>query len=168
MLFPGSHRLLSPPQFHQHHVEHGREQQSENRHADHAGEDRDAHRLTHLGTRTLGSDQRENARDESDGGHQDRTQTQTARLNGRVERREVFLVLFVLRELDDEIAFLHARPTSTMRPICVKMLLSPPFNHTPPSANSKHNGTTRMIANGNRKLSYCAASTRNTSRMQSG
>ena len=34
------------------------------------------------------------------------------------------------------IAFLHASPTSTIRPICVKMLLSPPLSQTPAIALS--------------------------------
>ncbi len=52
-----------------------------------------------------------------------------------------------------KIAFLHARPTSTIKPICVKMLLSLPLSQTPVMANSKHIGTIKMIASGRRKLS---------------
>ena len=65
-------------------------------------------------------------------------------------------------------AFLQASPTRTTSPIWVKMLLSPPLNHTPMIAKSRQRGTMRMIAKGRRKLSYWAASTKNTSRRQSG
>ena len=65
-------------------------------------------------------------------------------------------------------AFLHASPISTTRPTCTKMLLSPPANHTPISAESMHMGTIRITASGRVQLSYSAASTRNTSRMESG
>ena len=51
------------------------------------------------------------------------------------------------------IAFLQARPTSTIKPIWVKMLLSPPLSQTPAMAHSRHMGTIRMMAMGSRKLS---------------
>ena len=66
------------------------------------------------------------------------------------------------------IAFFADKPTSTMRPICVKMLLSPRMSQTPPIALSKHIGTMRMTASGRPQLSYCAASTRNANTTQSG
>ena len=66
------------------------------------------------------------------------------------------------------IAFLHASPTSTMSPICVKMLLSPPVSHTPAIADSRHIGTIRITTSGSVQLSYCAASTRNASSTHSG
>ena len=65
-------------------------------------------------------------------------------------------------------AFLHARPTSTIRPIWVKMLLSVPFSITPTIAQSRHIGTIRMMASGRVRLSYCAARTRNTRKRHSG
>ncbi|MNN64340.1 hypothetical protein D3C81_1797780 [compost metagenome] len=55
-----------------------------------------------------------------------------------------------------------------MRPICVKMLLSPCVSHTPSSAEKMLIGMIRMIANGSDRLSYCAASTKNTSSTHSG
>ena len=61
------------------------------------------------------------------------------------------------------IAFLQASPTSTMKPICVRMLLSEPDSHTPSIADSRHMGTMRMIASGSDQLSYCAARIRKTS-----
>ena len=42
-------------------------------------------------------------------------------------------------------AFLADRPTSTIRPIWVKMLLSPPVSQTPAIAASRPIGTIRMI-----------------------
>ncbi|MNR00468.1 hypothetical protein D3C85_1162410 [compost metagenome] len=65
-------------------------------------------------------------------------------------------------------AFFADSPTSTIRPIWVKMLLSPSVSHTPVSALSSAIGTMRMIANGSARLSYIAASTRNTSSTASG
>ena len=65
-------------------------------------------------------------------------------------------------------AFLQARPTSTRKPIWVKMLLSPWVSHTPVMADRRPIGTIRMTASGSDQLSYCAASTRNTSTTQSG
>ena len=44
---------------------------------------------------------------------------------------------FCLANSTIRIAFLHARPTSTIRPICVKMLLSLPLSHTPTMANKQ-------------------------------
>ena len=57
---------------------------------------------------------------------------------------------------------------STRKPIWVKMLLSPSVSHTPAMAHSRHIGTMRMTASGSDQLSYCAASTRKTSRTHSG
>ena len=59
-------------------------------------------------------------------------------------------------------AFLAARPISTIRPICTRMLLSSPRKDTPSSAASTPSGTISTIANGSTQLSYCAASARNT------
>src|SRR6185437_9863489 len=64
------------------------------------------------------------------------------------------------------IAFLQARPTSTIRPIWVKMLLSPPDNHTPAIADSSTIGTIRITASD--QLSYKDDSTRNTSSTHNG
>ena len=65
-------------------------------------------------------------------------------------------------------AFLQASATSTRKPICVKMLLSPPCSQMPMVPASTDSGTIRMIASGSEKLSYCAASTRNTNNTHSG
>ena len=59
-------------------------------------------------------------------------------------------------------AFLLASPTSTTKPICVKMVMSMPATSTPATEQSRHIGTTRITANGSFQLSYCAANTRNT------
>ncbi|MNX99728.1 hypothetical protein D3C86_1321940 [compost metagenome] len=66
------------------------------------------------------------------------------------------------------IAFFADSPTSTMKPICVKMLLSPRVSHTPVMAASRLIGTIRITASGSVRLSYWAASTRNTSSTHSG
>ncbi len=52
-----------------------------------------------------------------------------------------------------KIAFLHARPTSTTRPICTKMFTSRPVYNTPDTEQSRQSGTTRMTARGNVQLS---------------
>ena len=60
-------------------------------------------------------------------------------------------------------AFLPASPTSTTKPICVKMFTSRAASTTAPvTEQSRHIGTTRITASGSDQLSYCAASTRNT------
>ena len=59
-------------------------------------------------------------------------------------------------------AFLHASPTSTTRPICTKMLTSRPVYSTPATEQSRHIGTTRMTASGSAQLSYRAARARKT------
>ena len=60
------------------------------------------------------------------------------------------------------IAFLLAKPTSTTKPICVKMFTSSPAKVTAVMEHNRHIGTTRMTASGSDQLSYCAASTRKT------
>src|SRR5262245_53073436 len=59
-------------------------------------------------------------------------------------------------------AFLQASPTKTTRPICTKMFTEVLVYSTPMREQSKHNGTTRMTANGSVQLSYKADSARNT------
>ena len=51
------------------------------------------------------------------------------------------------------IAFFAASPTRTMKPIWVKMLLSPLVSHTPASAAPMLSGTIMMIASGSARLS---------------
>jgi hypothetical protein len=60
------------------------------------------------------------------------------------------------------IAFLLASPTSTTKPIWVKMLMSMLAIHTPAIALKRHMGTTKITARGSDQLSYCAARTRKT------
>ena len=50
-------------------------------------------------------------------------------------------------------AFLAARPISTIRPTWVRMLLSRPRRLTPPIAASRHIGTIRITENGSVTLS---------------
>ena len=52
------------------------------------------------------------------------------------------------------IAFLQARPTSTIRPIWVKMLLSPLREPHAGDGGQQHIGTIRMTASGRNRLSY--------------
>ena len=59
-------------------------------------------------------------------------------------------------------AFLHANPTSTTRPICTKMSTDRCANSTPATEHSRHIGTTRMTASGSDQLSYRADSARKT------
>ena len=59
-------------------------------------------------------------------------------------------------------AFLHASPTSTTRPIRTKMSRAPPVAQPPSSEQSTHSGTTRMTASGIVQLSYRAARARKT------
>src|SRR5262249_33188960 len=59
-------------------------------------------------------------------------------------------------------AFLHASPTSTTRPIRTKKLTKLFVHNTPISDQSTHNGTTRITANGSVQLSYSAANARKT------
>ena len=61
------------------------------------------------------------------------------------------------------IAFLAARPTSTTKPICVKMLLSPPESQTPAIAESSAMGAISSTANGSDQLLYWAARNRKAS-----
>ena len=56
-----------------------------------------------------------------------------------------------------KIAFFAARPMSTTKPICVRMLLSMPRSSRPLTAANRHIGTIRMTARGSRMLSYCAS-----------
>ena len=66
-----------------HHViEHWREQDAEERDAEHAGEDGGAQGLTHLRARAVGDHQREHAQDEGDRGHDDRPQSHLRGFDG--------------------------------------------------------------------------------------
>ncbi len=91
------------------HVEHWRQQQAEEGDAEHPGEHRDPHRVTHLGTGTAGKYQRHHAHDEGERGHQDRTQTQAAGFQHCIQRAHA-LGLFVLGELDDQNRVLARKP----------------------------------------------------------
>ena len=51
------------------------------------------------------------------------------------------------------IAFLQAKPTRTMNPICVKIVISSPTSLMPTSAERIAIGTTRITARGSRQLS---------------
>ena len=64
---------------------------------------------------------------------------------------------FSLANSTIRIAFLLAKPTNTMKPICTKILMSIPASATPIVEHNKHIGTTRITASGKLKLSYWAA-----------
>src|SRR5262245_6000308 len=81
--------------------EHGRQQDSEEGHTDHPGEDRGAERPPHLRPGTVGDYQREDAEDERERGHQDRPQPHLGGLDRGVEPRRAF-ELPVAGELDDQ------------------------------------------------------------------
>ena len=82
-------------------VEDRRQEDAEERHAEHAAEDRRAQRPPHLGAGALGDHQRHDAEDEGERGHQDRPQPQPAGLEGRLAPRHARL-LALLGELDDQ------------------------------------------------------------------
>ncbi len=82
-------------------VEHRREEQAEQRHPEHPGEYRDAHRLAHFRSGAAGHDQRHHAGDERQRGHQDRPQAQAASLDHRLQRTGA-LGLQRAGELDDQ------------------------------------------------------------------
>ncbi|MCY1459574.1 hypothetical protein D9M71_770590 [compost metagenome] len=65
-------------------------------------------------------------------------------------------------------AFFAAKPTSTMKPIWVRMLISRPIRRTPPAAANRHIGTINRMARGRLQLPYCAANTRYTNTTHSG
>ena len=71
-------RELASCQQAQANVEHGRQEQAEQGHADHAGEDGDARRGAHFGTGTVRENKGDGAGDERNRGHHDRAQAQAA------------------------------------------------------------------------------------------
>ena len=69
----------------QDHVEDRGQEQAEEGNAEHPAEDCDTHGAAHLGTRALGKDQREDAHDEGEGGHQDWPKTKPRSLDRGVQ-----------------------------------------------------------------------------------
>src|SRR6267154_2486710 len=111
------------------HIKNGCENQSENRHSEHAEEHRYPNGVAHFRSRTGRQHHGNHTHDERERGHQYGAQAQ---------------------------------------PTCVKMLLSPLVIHTPKRAENMLRGTTRITARGRVRLSYSAASTRNTMRILMG
>ena len=107
-----------------HEEEHRRQEDAEQRHAQHAAEDGRAQRPPHFRAGPVGDHQRHHAEDERERRHQDRPQPQLAGFAAwpRDDRRPASRA--VLANSTIRIAFLHARPISTTKPICVKMLMS--------------------------------------------
>ena len=93
----------------QQHVEHRREEDAERRDADHAGEHRDAHGVTHLRAGADRCYQRHHAHDEGNRRHQDRPQPQAAGLDCRGDRRAPGKLKFA-RELHDQNRVLRRQP----------------------------------------------------------
>ena len=83
------------------HVEHRREDQPEDGDPDHAGEHRGAERLPQLGAGADRPDQRRDAEDEGERGHQDRPQPQARRLDRRGEAIAA-AILELLGEFHDQ------------------------------------------------------------------
>src|SRR5580700_9379174 len=91
-------KLRNPPRDH---VKHRREHQAERGDADHAGEHRGAERLAQFGAGADRPDQRRDAEDEGERGHQDRPQPQPRRLDRGLPARAA-LVLELAGEFDDQ------------------------------------------------------------------
>ena len=82
-------------------IEYRRQDQAEEGDAQHAREHRGAHGLAHFRTRTRGQHQRHDTQNKGEGRHQDRTQTQAACLDHRLNHGfAVFLPM--AREFDDQ------------------------------------------------------------------
>lgn len=163
-------RFSTNSKFPDHNIEDRRQDQAEEGHSEHAGKYGGAERLPHLRTRTLREHEWQDAEDECETRHQNRAKSQPASLGDGL--KSVAALLFALFcELYDatmRMAFLQARPTSTTKPIWVRILLSMPRSQTPASAASTHIGTTRMMLRGNDQLSYNAERMRKTNKTQSG
>src|SRR5438093_119127 len=91
------------------HIEHGRQEEAEERDPEHAAEHRRAERLAHLGPGSGRARERQHPQDERERGHQDRPEAQAARLDGGREAVPALLLL-LLGELDDEDGFLRGEP----------------------------------------------------------
>src|SRR5262245_44660822 len=93
--------VLPHDQLAQHDIEHRREEEAEEGHAQHSGHYRDAHDVPHLGAGAGGEHQRRDAGDEGEARHEDRAQPQPAGLDGGVHDAAA-LLLEIARELDDQ------------------------------------------------------------------
>ena len=126
-------------------IEDGRQEQAEEGHAQHAEEHRDAHGMAHFAPAPEDSTSGTTPMMKAKRGHQDRAQPQARGLDRGVDGRLRPAISSSRANSTIRMAFLQARPTSTNRPIWVKMLLSPPVSHTPAMAENRHIGTMRMI-----------------------
>ena len=145
-----------------HNIESGRENQPENRDADHAEHHRGAERLPEFSAGADRNRKRQHAEDEGERSHQDRAQPQARPLPPRPDSGPCPGLRVAWRIPRSGLRSSAARPISTMNPTCVRMLLSMPRKTTPVIEAIRHIGTIRMTASGSVRLSYCAASTRNT------
>ncbi|MNT14444.1 hypothetical protein D3C72_1494510 [compost metagenome] len=92
-----------------HHIEHRRQEQAEHGHPQHAGKDRNAHRLAHLGARTGRQYQRHDTGDEGQRRHHNGTQPQSTRFHHRIHGGPS-LCLECPGELDDQNRVLGRQP----------------------------------------------------------
>src|SRR6185369_6031942 len=67
------------------HIEERSEDQPEESDAEHSGEHGDTHDVAHLGARATREHQRHHTHDEGEGGHENWTETDAARLEGSAE-----------------------------------------------------------------------------------
>src|SRR5688500_15339730 len=90
-------------------VEDRREEETEERHAQHPGEDGDAHRLTNLEAGAGGKHERYDSHYKCERRHENRAQPDAAGSQDGLARRLAF-ILPLLRELDDEDRVLARKP----------------------------------------------------------
>ncbi len=92
------------------HVERGRQQQSEERDADHPREDGRAQRLARLRAGAAGDDQRRDAENEGKRRHQNRSQALLCGVGRCLESIEAEMIFRLLREFDDQDGVLTREP----------------------------------------------------------
>ena len=110
--------------------------------------------MTHFRTGTALRSPKAQPRNKCQRGHQYRAQTRERPPAQQPEDRR----LHSLARANSTIRCVFAAsPTSTTKPICVKMLLSPFDSQTPAIAESNRHWGINSTANGSDQLLYCAA-----------
>ena len=89
----------------------------DSRGGDHSADDGRAEHATGDGARAAGKPKRQKPEDESKGSHQDRAKTQASAFKRSIEERFALLV-FILREFNDQNRIFSANPMSMIKPIC--------------------------------------------------
>ena len=115
--------------------------------------------LAHLRAGAAGDDQRQDAQDEREGRHQDRTEPQPCSLHDRLHR-PLALGLQLAGELDDQDRILGGQADENDEADLRQDVDVSTQHRTPAIAASRHIGTISTIASGRLQLAYCAASTR--------